>query len=99
MDKENHCKEESGKIKPTVDYNKCEAKGPCIEVCPYDVFEMQKINDIEFANLTFIGKLKTRVHGRAKAIVTKPEACHSCGLCVTACPEKAIQLTKFISQN
>ena len=75
----NHCKEEAGKIMPVVDYNRCEAKGPCIEVCPYDVFEMQKISDEQFSKLSFI--------------VINPQACHSCGLCVTACPEKAIKLT------
>jgi 4Fe-4S ferredoxin len=92
---ENNCKEEAGKIMPVVDYNKCEAKGPCIEVCPYDVFEMQKISDEEFSKLTFIEKLKTRVHGREKAVVINPNLCQSCGLCVTACPEKAIKLTKW----
>ena len=92
MKAENNCKEEAGKIMPVVDYNRCEAKGPCIEVCPYDVFEMQKISDEQFSKLSFIGKLKTTVHGREKAVVINPEACQSCGLCVTACPEKAIKL-------
>lgn len=92
----NSCKEESGTVKPIVDYNKCEAKGPCIEVCPYDVFEMQKISDQEFTKLSMIGKLKTKLHGREKAVVVNPQLCHSCGLCVTACPEKAIKLMKFI---
>lgn len=90
-----NCKEEAGKLKPVVDFNKCEAKGPCIEICPYDIFEMQKISDEEFSKLSFIGKLKTRVHGREKAIVINPELCHSCGLCVTACPKKAIKLTRY----
>jgi 4Fe-4S ferredoxin len=26
--------------------------------------------------------------------VIKPDACHACGLCVTACPEKAITLIR-----
>lgn len=94
MEKDN-CKEEAGTLMPVVDYNKCEAKGPCIAVCPYYVFEMQKIRDEEFSKLSFIGKLKTRVHGRAKAVAIKPDLCHSCGLCVTACPEKAIKLTRY----
>jgi len=92
-----NCKEEARKVMPIVDYNKCESKGPCIEVCPFDVFEMQKISNEEFENLTFIGKMKTRVHGREKAVVINPEACHSCGLCITACPEKAIKLTKYLN--
>jgi NAD-dependent dihydropyrimidine dehydrogenase PreA subunit len=41
-----------------------------------------------------LGKLKTKVHGRKKAFVAQPGACHACGLCVTACPEKAITLSR-----
>lgn len=89
-----HCKEESGKLIPVVNFNSCEGKGPCIEVCPYDVFEMNVINDAQFNELSFFGKLKTRVHGREKAFVIKADMCHACGLCVTACPEKAIKLQK-----
>jgi NAD-dependent dihydropyrimidine dehydrogenase PreA subunit len=94
LTKEN-CKEESGQLIPVVDFNKCEAKGPCIEVCPYDVFEMKSISDEDFKALSFIGKLKTKVHGKDKAYVVKPDSCHACGLCITACPEKAIKLRKI----
>jgi len=89
-----NCKEEAGQLIPMVDFNKCEAKCPCIEVCPYDVFEMKPISDEDFKTLSFIGKIKTRVYGNKKAYVVKPDACHACGLCVTACPEKAIKLRK-----
>jgi 4Fe-4S ferredoxin len=89
------CKPHSGVLIPIVNFNKCEGKGPCIEVCPYQVFEMKPISDEEYAQLNFMGKLKTVVHGRGKAFVIHPELCHSCGLCVTACPEKAIQLQKL----
>ncbi len=94
-----NCKEEAGKIMPFVDFNKCEAKGPCVEVCPFDVFEMQKISEDEFSKLSFIGKLKTKVHGMDKAVVINPELCHGCGLCVKVCPEKAIKLTKQINSK
>lgn len=81
---------------PVVNLNKCEGKGPCIDVCPYDVFEMQAISDETFNRLSFTGKIKTKVRGREKASVMNPGECHNCGLCVTACPEKAITLAKFI---
>ncbi len=89
------CKEETSHVMPFVDFNKCEAKGPCIKACPYQVFEMKSINNEEFSKLSFFGKLKTKAHGLEKAFVIKPEECHNCGLCVSVCPEKAIQLIPF----
>jgi len=91
---QDNCKETPGQLAPIVDFNKCEAKGPCIEECPYDVFEMQTITKEDYSKLGFLGKLKTRAHGNRKAYVVKPEQCHSCGICVIACPEKAIKLKK-----
>ena len=89
-----HCKEEAGLLVPVIDLNKCEAKGPCVEVCPYNVLEMKPISETDFKSLSFIGRLKTRVHGKEKAYAINPDMCHACGLCVTACPEKAIRLRK-----
>ena len=31
------------KLMPVVDFNSCGGKSPCIEVCPYDVFESKPI--------------------------------------------------------
>jgi NAD-dependent dihydropyrimidine dehydrogenase PreA subunit len=89
------CKDESQQWMPVVDFNKCEAKGPCIEVCPYDIFEIRTITEPEFKKLSFIGRLKTRAHGNKKAYVVHPADCHTCGYCVTACPEKAIKLVRY----
>jgi NAD-dependent dihydropyrimidine dehydrogenase PreA subunit len=41
-------------------------------------------------------RIKSFVHGHKKAFVIAPEQCHACGLCVKACPEKAIKLVRFI---
>ena len=91
--KEN-CKPEAGLLAPIVNWSKCDGKTTCVEVCPYDVFGMDEISDEQFKALPFFGRLKTRLTGRTKAFVLHPEACHSCGLCVQACPEKAIKLSK-----
>lgn len=90
-----NCNENTGKLKPVVNFNKCEGKGPCVKVCPYFVFEIQKITTTQFSELSFLGKLKTSIHGKEKAIVINADACHSCGLCITACPENAIRLVKI----
>jgi 4Fe-4S ferredoxin len=91
------CKETPSRVRPIVDLNKCEAKGPCVEKCPYDVFEIKPISKEDRSSLSFTGKLKTLVHGPNKAFVVKPDMCHACGLCVTACPEDAIKLRKLLA--
>jgi 4Fe-4S ferredoxin len=77
---------------PVVDRNRCEGKAACVKVCPEDVFEVRTIDDADFRALSFLGRLKSRAHGRKTAYTPNAEACQSCGLCVSACPEDAIKL-------
>jgi ferredoxin len=49
----------------------------------------------DFEKLTFLGKLKSRAHGKKTAYTPKAEACEECGACVAACPEKAITLLRL----
>lgn len=90
-----NCPPEAGKFAPIVDINGCEGKADCKAVCPYDVFALRPITDEESQALNLKGKIKTWVHGKQKAFVVHPENCHACGLCVKACPEKAIKLVKL----
>ncbi len=83
---------EAGAYRPVVDRNACEGKRDCVEVCPYDVFEVRQIDDEDFSSLSFLGKMKSRAHGRLTAYTPKVDLCQACGLCVVACPEKAIRL-------
>lgn len=86
------CRAAPGKIVPVVDRNRCEGKRDCEVVCPYGVFEVRRIDDADFAALSFLGKLKSRVHGRLTAYTPRADQCRACGLCVVACPEQAIRL-------
>jgi NAD-dependent dihydropyrimidine dehydrogenase PreA subunit len=86
------CRAEPGLWRPVVNRSKCEGKRDCVEVCPYDVFEVRRIDDADFAALGPLGKLKSVVHGRLTAYTPKADACRACGLCVVACPERAITL-------
>ena len=86
------CRAEPGTYLPVVDRAKCEGKKDCVEVCPEDVFEVGRITDADFAALGFLAKLKSRAHGRQTAYTPRADACRACGLCVAACPEKAIRL-------
>lgn len=90
------CKQPEGKFKPVVDFSRCEAKGPCAEVCPYDVFEIRKIEPIDYAAMGLLAKLKNRVHGGMVSYTPGADRCRACGLCVKACPEHAIALVKAV---
>ena len=54
------CGAEAGAYRPVVDRNACEGKRDCVEVCPYDVFEVRQIDEEDFSSLSFLGKLKSR---------------------------------------
>lgn len=58
------------------------------------MFEVGRITDEDFAGLSFLGRLKSRAHGRKTAYTPRADACRACGLCVVACPEKAIRLVR-----
>lgn len=94
MSKPDPCKPEPGTLQPVIDRGRCEGKRDCVTVCPYDVFEVRRIDDADFAKLGLLGKLKSIAHRRQTAYTPRASACHSCGLCVTACPEKAIKLAR-----
>lgn len=86
------CAPESGRVEPYIDRSRCEAKSDCVEVCPYDVFEVRKLTTEEKQTLSWFSRLKVLAHGNRQAFAVRAPACHACGLCVKACPEKAITL-------
>ena len=79
---------------PEIDRNRCEGKSECVTVCPYKVFEMGVLTRDQRAGLSLRGRLKSWAHGGRQAFAVRSDDCHACGLCVAACPEKAITLTK-----
>ena len=88
------CSDDAGLLRPVIDRNRCEAKEDCVAVCPFHVFEIRRLTPDERSGLSWIGRLKLFAHGGKQAFAVRAEECHSCGLCVTACPEKAIKLTR-----
>ena len=89
-----NCKQEPGVIVPVINLKRCEGKSDCVVVCPENVFEVRKIDHADYEELNLLHKLKLRVHGMKVAYAINADACKSCGLCVSACPEKAITLVK-----
>jgi NAD-dependent dihydropyrimidine dehydrogenase PreA subunit len=64
-------------------------------VCPENVFEIRRIDTADYQRLGSLQKLKLRVHGMKVAYTPNADACRACGLCVTACPERAITLARM----
>src|SRR5271170_770767 len=88
------CKQAAGVILPRIDRNRCEGKEDCVRVCPYEVFEIRVLKPEERAALPFVPRLKMLFHGNRQAFAVRADQCHACGLCVAACPEKAITLAR-----
>jgi NAD-dependent dihydropyrimidine dehydrogenase PreA subunit len=86
------CKAPAGQFQPIVNIATCEGKADCLAVCPYDVFEIGQVSDDEFRGQNFLTRIKMRIHGRKTARTPRADACRACGLCVVACPERAISL-------
>lgn len=89
-----NCKQKPGVIMPIVDLKRCEGKGDCMDVCPENVFDIRRIEELDYLGLNLMHRLKLHVHGMKVAYTPNAHACQSCGLCVTACPERAIKLAR-----
>ena len=88
------CKQEPGAFSPVIDRNRCEGKGACVRVCPVGVFAVDTLPKSAREGLSVKGRIKGVVHRWQQALLINAERCEACGLCVSACPEKAITLAR-----
>jgi NAD-dependent dihydropyrimidine dehydrogenase PreA subunit len=88
------CKQAPGAFTPVIDRGRCEGKADCVVICPYDVFELAIVPPGDRAGLSWGARLKGSLHGWKQAYAVNAEACRACGLCVSACPEKAVKLQR-----
>jgi NAD-dependent dihydropyrimidine dehydrogenase PreA subunit len=49
-----------------IDHARCEGKRDCVDVCPYDVFEVRRIDDADFQALSWLARAKVFVHRRTR---------------------------------
>jgi NAD-dependent dihydropyrimidine dehydrogenase PreA subunit len=73
---------------------RCEGKAACEAVCPEDVFNISQITDADYARLSFLSRVKSRLHGLRTAYAVNEADCSGCLKCVEACPENAITVTR-----
>jgi 4Fe-4S ferredoxin len=88
------CRFDAGLMEPVIDLKRCEGKGPCVPICPYDVLVIRTVSQEAKARLPLIDRFKLLVHGGKQAFACNAEACHGCGSCVKVCPEHAITLQR-----
>lgn len=87
-------KQPRGRFMPHIDRNRCEGKGGCLAVCPFNVFSLGKLAPADRQGLSLFGKLRGMAHGWEQAFTPNAAACEACGHCVSACPESAITLVR-----
>ncbi|EGF92645.1 ferredoxin-1 [Asticcacaulis biprosthecium C19] len=88
------CTQAPGVITPVIDRNRCDGKADCVDVCPYNVFELGILPPEQRAGLKLMAQVKGTLNGWKQSFTVHAEACQACGLCVATCPEKAIRLTR-----
>jgi 4Fe-4S ferredoxin len=88
------CTQAAGVVVPVIDRNRCGGKAACVAVCPTHVFAVGVLPKDERTGVSLRGRLKGFAHGWTQALLVNADACEACGRCVTACPEKAIALTR-----
>ncbi len=88
------CKQEAGLFAPVINRARCEGKEDCVQVCPYEVFEMRKLGVEDRRAMSLFVRLKATLHGNWQAFAVRAQDCRACGLCVAACPEDAITLAR-----
>jgi NAD-dependent dihydropyrimidine dehydrogenase PreA subunit len=86
------CHASPGSWVPTINRERCEGKKDCVDVCPYDVFELGTLTDAEYNSLSLRGRFKAQRHHFRTSRTPRAASCQACGLCVVACPEDAIEL-------
>ena len=64
------CKFEAGILTPEIDPGRCEAKGPCVTSCPYDVLAIRIVPAEIKETMSLLGRIKLFVHGGKRLMLS-----------------------------
>ena len=75
-----------------IDKQKCSACGDCSSHCPQKILALRDIGKKEKKNMGFFRRMDALYHNNKTLVITHPEKCLGCGLCVSACRHSALSL-------
>jgi 4Fe-4S ferredoxin len=97
MNSDSSCKFDPGVMVPIIDTMRCEAAGPCVPICPYDVLIIRTVSPEEKAKFPLTGRLKLLIHGGKQAFVLDSDACRGVWPLCEGVPREGDQTAKAIA--
>ena len=90
-----NCDAAPGRVIPIIRRDLCDGERDCVVVCPYDVFQVRRLTFAEWRAVPRLSlRLALPLFGNRQAFTVDADACRACGLCVRACPHRAVELVR-----
>ena len=90
-----NCDPAPGRVIPVIRRDLCDGERDCVRVCPYDVFHVRRLTFAEWRAVPRLSlRLALPIFGNRQAFTVHTDDCRACGLCVTACPHRAVELVR-----
>ena len=83
---------ETEAVAPVIDRDRCVGDAGCVAVCPHQVLALRPVAAQDCDGLPASTRFLLSLSQGLQAVVTAPECCRACGLCLAACSQRAITL-------